>query len=164
MNQQITPDSTTASATTPDMADGIATLNELIETSKDGEKGFALAAKDSKDASLTNVFLEGEQSCRTAAAELQDEVRKLGGNPEEGGSMKAAVHRGWISLKSAASTRDGKAILDECERGEDYAKAKYAEALRQDLPPAVRELVQRQYQGVIANHDRIRDLRNQYQS
>jgi uncharacterized protein (TIGR02284 family) len=32
------------------------------------------------------------------------------------------------------------------------------------VPPAVRELVERQYQGVVANHDRIRDLRNQYRS
>jgi uncharacterized protein (TIGR02284 family) len=142
----------------------VAILNELIETSLDGEKGFALAANDSKDANLTNVFRQGEQSCRVAAAQLQDQVRTLGGNPQDGGSMKAAVHRGWISLKSAASVRDSKAILEECERGEDYAKAKYGEALRQDLPPAVRELVERQYQGVVANHDRVRDLRNQYRT
>src|SRR5689334_16091829 len=183
MTQQITPDPTNAPATTSQeetntienmssdrglgrksgastqSADAdrkvIATLNELIETSMDGEKGFALAAKDSKDAALANVFREGEQSCRTAAAELQDQVRKLGGDAESDGSMKAAVHRGWISLKSAASTRDSKAILEECERGEDYAKAKYSEALRQYLPPEVRELVERQYQGVVANHDRV---------
>ena len=142
----------------------VATLNELIETSMDGAKGFALAAEDSKDPSLTSVFMEGEQSCRTAAAALQDEVRILGGNPENDGSMKAAVHRGWISLKSAASARDSKAILEDCERGEDYAKAKYGEALKQDLPPNVRQLVERQYQGVVANHDRIRDLRNQHRS
>ena len=142
----------------------IAILNELIETSKDGEKGFALAAKDSKEPPLTILFSEGEQSCRAAAAELQDQVRTLGGNPEDGGSMKAAVHRGWISIKSAATSRDSKAILEECERGEDYAKAKYADAVKQNLPEQVRTLVERQYQGVIANHDRVRDLRNQYQS
>jgi uncharacterized protein (TIGR02284 family) len=142
----------------------IAILNELIETSKDGEKGFALAAQDSKESKLTMLFSEGEQSCRAAVAELQDQVRMLGGIPEEGGTMKAAVHRGWISLKSAASSRDSKAILEECERGEDYAKAKYADAMKQDLPEAVRALVERQYQGVVANHDRVRDVRNQYRS
>lgn len=142
----------------------IATLNELIETSKDGEKGFALAAKDSKEPSLTMLFSEGEQSCRAAVAELQDQVRKLGGNPENDGTMKGAVHRGWVSLKSAVSSRDSKSILEECERGEDYAKAKYADALKQDLPEAVRTLVERQYQSVVANHDRVRDLRNQYRS
>jgi len=142
----------------------ISTLNDLIETSKDGEKGFALAAKDVKDPALTQVFSEGEQSCRTAAAELQDQVRLLGGTAEDDGSMKGAVHRGWISLKSAAVSRDAKAILEECERGEDYAKAKYADAMKKDLPEGVRALVERQYKGVVANHDRVRDLRNQYQS
>jgi uncharacterized protein (TIGR02284 family) len=140
----------------------ITVLNELIETSKDGEKGFALAAKDSKDAALTVLFSEGEQSCRAAAAELQEQVRTLGGNPDDDGSMAAAVHRGWLSLKSAATGRDSKAILEECERGEDYAKAKYAQALKLNLPPGVRQIVERQYQGVVANHDRVRDLRNQY--
>jgi uncharacterized protein (TIGR02284 family) len=142
----------------------IAVLNELIETSRDGEKGFALAAQDSKDPALTTLFREGEQSCRTAVAELQEQVRMLGGNPEDEGSMKAAVHRGWVSLKSAATSRDSKAILEECERGEDYAKAKYADAMKQDLPDAVRVVVERQYQGAVANHDRVRDLRNQYRS
>ena len=125
---------------------------------------FALAAKDSKEPALTILFSEGEQSCRAAVAELQDQVRMLGGNPEQDGSMKGAVHRGWISIKAAASSRDSKGILEECERGEDYAKAKYAEAMKQDLPEPVRTLVARQYQGVIANHDRVRDLRNQYRT
>jgi uncharacterized protein (TIGR02284 family) len=142
----------------------ISTLNELIETSKDGEKGFALAAKDSKDPALTVLFSEGEQSCRAAAAELQDEVRQLGGVAEDDGSLKGAVHRGWISLKSAATSRDSAAILEECERGEDYAKGKYAEAMKLELPDGVRSLVEMQYKGVIANHDRVRDLRNQYRA
>ena len=142
----------------------IAILNELIETSKDGEKGFALAAKDSKEPALTALFSEGEQSCRAAVAELQDQVRMLGGDPQGHGSMKAAVHRGWISLKSAATSRDSKAILEECERGEDYAKAKYSEAVKQELPESVRSVLERQYRGVVANHDRVRDMRNQYRS
>ena len=140
------------------------TLNELIETSKDGEKGFALAAKDSKNPALAEFFREGEHSCRLAAEELQREVSSLGEIPEQGGSVKGAMHRGWVSLKTAATSRDDKAILEECERGEDYAKARYAEALKLDLPDPVRTLVQKQYQGVIANHDKVRDLRNQYRA
>jgi uncharacterized protein (TIGR02284 family) len=140
------------------------TLNELIETSKDGQQGFALAAKDSKDPRLAQFFREGEQSCRVAAEELQNEVSSLGEKPEDSGSAKGAMHRGWVSLKTAATSRDDKAILEECERGEDYAKSKYAEALKMDLPSPIRNLVQKQYQGVIANHDKVRDLRNQYRS
>lgn len=144
--------------------DVVGTLNDLIETSRDGEKGFALAAKDTKDPSLASIFREGEQSCREAVRELQEKVRALGGKPDDSGSISGAVHRGWVSLKTAASSRDDKAILEECERGEDYAKSTYAAALKTNLPDDVRQLVERQYQGVLANHDRIRDLRNQYQN
>lgn len=79
-----------------------------------------------------------------------------------GRQTKGAVHRRWVSVKAAASARDATAILEECERGEDYAKAKYGDALKQPLPDSVRQVVERQYQGVLANHNRIRDLRNQY--
>jgi uncharacterized protein (TIGR02284 family) len=140
----------------------ISTLNDLIEISKDGEKGFALAAKDAKDPSLVSLFSEGERSCREAARELQEQVRALGGNPDDSGSVSGAVHRGWVNLKTAATSRDDKAILEEVERGEDVAKATYAAALKTDLPDGVRQLVERQYQGAVANHDRVRDLRNQY--
>lgn len=140
----------------------IATLNELIETSKDGEKGFARAVHDTKEPELSGVFKQGEECCRLAAAELQDQVRQLGGEAAESGSVKAAAHRGWISIKTAMSSRDDTAILEECERGEDYAKARYAEAMKLDLPEPVRSLVERQYQGVMANHDRVRDLRNRF--
>lgn len=140
----------------------IATLNELIETSKDGEKGFALAARDTHEAELSEVFKQGEDSCRAAAAELQDQVRLLGGDAAESGSMKAAAHRGWISLKTAMSSRDDIAILEECERGEDYAKARYDAAMKLDLPEPVRSVIEQQYAGVKANHDRVRDLRNRF--
>ena len=137
-------------------------INELIETSKDGEKGFTKAANDTKDTQLREVFVECAQRCRLGAAQLQEQVRALGHEPETGGSVSGAIHRGWVEVKSALTGRDAKAILEECERGEDYAKARYADVLKRDLPTQLREIVQRQYEGVLSNHDRIRRLRDQY--
>ncbi len=139
-------------------------LNELIETSKDGEKGFMKAGKDAHDAELKTLFTQCAQRCREGAAELQLQVSAQGGTPKETGSATAALHRGWISLKEAVSSRDDKAILEECERGEDYAKAQYKKALEKDLAANVRAIVERQYQGVIANHDRVRALRDRYRA
>lgn len=136
-------------------------LNELIETSKDGEKGFSRAAEEISDPQIKAVLMEGAERCREGARELQDKVASLGGRPERGGSAKGAVHRGWTDLKSAVTGRDTKTVLEEVERGEDYAKARYAEALRQPLPDDVRGIVERQYQGVLQNHDRVKDLRDQ---
>lgn len=139
-------------------------LNDLIETSIDGEKGFLKAAEDAQDAELKSLFKECAQRCRLGAAELQSQVRAQGSRPETSGSTAGALHRGWISVREALSSRDDKAILEECERGEDYAKAAYKKALGKELPGDIRAIVERQYQGVIANHDRVRNLRDRYRA
>ena len=87
-------------------------------------------------------------------------LSSLGGNPEQGGSMSGSLHRAWVDIKTAVTGKDDAAVLTECERGEDSAKQAYADALKKDLPAAVRSIVERQYQGVRENHDRIRDRRN----
>ena len=137
-------------------------LNELIETSKDGEQGFLKAARDTKTPELTSMFTAAAQRCAQGARELQELVRGMGGDPERSGSTAAALHRGWINVKEAVTGRDDKAILEEVERGEDYAKAQYRKALEQNLPANVKSVVERQYQGVISNHDKVKALRDRY--
>ena len=139
-------------------------LNELIETSMDGANGFRKAATDAHSAELKSLFSTCAARCAEGARELQQVVKAGGGDPEKTGSVAGALHRGWINVKEAMTDRDDKALLEECERGEDYAKAQYKKALQQDLPENVRAVVQRQYDGVIANHDKVRALRESYRS
>jgi len=42
--------------------------------------------------------------------------------------------------------------------------AEYKKALEQNLPADVGAIVQRQYQGVVANHDKVRALRDSYRA
>lgn len=145
------------------MADHVVkVLNNLIETSKNGEKGFDAAAEDTKTAELKLLFKNRSRDCASGAAELQALVTQLGGEPEDSGTVAGALHRGWTNLKAAVTGRSDHAILEECERGEDVAKAQYADALKEPLPENIRAIVERQYQGVLRNHDQIRDLRNRY--
>jgi len=146
------------------MANAISILNDLIETSKDGEKGFRTSAEDTRNGELKSVFVARAQDCAKAAADLQQLVTRLGGNPESGGSVAGAVHRGWVNLKSSVTDRSDLAILEECERGEDVAKARYKKALEADLPDDIRGIVQHQYDGAVRNHDQVRDLRDRYRS
>ena len=139
--------------------DVISALNELIESSRDGEKGFAFAAKASSDPVMIRTFIEAEKSCRDAAAQLQDSVRLIGGRADESGSLKAAAHLGWLSLRNALSAQDDRAILEGREKAEDHTKKRYAEAMELDLPEGARAVIQRQYQIAVAIHDRIRELR-----
>jgi uncharacterized protein (TIGR02284 family) len=147
------------------MSDDLTTiLNDLVETSKDGEKGFRTAAEDTQNAELQAVFLRRAEDCAAGAADLQQLIAGLGGKPEKLGSVAGAVHRGWVNFKAAVSGRPDLAILEECERGEDVAKARYRKALAEALPGDIRMVVQRQYDGVVQNHDQIRDLRDRYRT
>ncbi len=140
----------------------ISTLNDLIETSKDGEEGFRTCAEDTKDPQLKAFYSKRAQSCKSAVIELQDLVRAYGGDPETSGGLGAAVHRRWVDIKSLVTGKDDMAILAECERGEDVAVASYRKALDESLPADVRTVVERQYQGVLQNHDQVKALRDKY--
>jgi uncharacterized protein (TIGR02284 family) len=141
--------------------EAVSTLNNLIETLKDGKNGFESAASDVKDTRVKTLFLECAQERARLAGELQAEVRRLGGDPETSGSVSAAVHRGWINLKNALGGGE-KAILEEAERGEDVAVKSFEKALKENLPADVAGVVRRQYDQVKRAHDSVRDLRDSW--
>lgn len=140
--------------------DIIDTLNDLIETCKDGEYGFHASAEYLKDPSTKSSFERRAEECRMAAAELQSLVTGLGGKAEDSGTAAGAMHRGWVAVRGTLAGYTDKAILEETERGEDSALKAYREALEQALPPDVRLVVERQYEGVKRNHQQVRTWRD----
>jgi uncharacterized protein (TIGR02284 family) len=140
--------------------DIVDTLNDLIETCKDGEFGFTACAKHTSSAELRSSFLQRAAECQTAASELQPYVVQYGGKPDQSGSASGALHRGWVSVRGSLVGFTDQAMLDECERGEDAALARYRKALKQDLPGTLMAIVQRQEIGVQRNHDQIKLLRD----
>lgn len=141
--------------------DVVDVLNDLIENSHDGEYGFRTCAQEVESASLKQVFSERAAGCRAAADELAQLVKQYGGTPADGGTTGGAMHRGWVHVKGAVGANSEASILNECERGEDAALARYRKALKQTLPAEVRAVVERQAQGAQRNHDQIKSLRDQ---
>jgi uncharacterized protein (TIGR02284 family) len=142
-----------------DKDDVVNTLNNLIETSSDGEQGFRACADAVKSAQLKQMFEHAADRCAQAVSELQAKTRRLGGDPERSGSLSGSLHRGWVNIKSSIAGMDEAAVLAECERGEAIAEKAYEDALRKDLPPDVRSILERQYQGVRQHQDQVRQLR-----
>ncbi len=138
----------------------VSMLNGLIEISRDGVNGFRTCAEDTHDASLKIYFENRAQSCEQAVRTLSAEVRQHGGDPDTSGTATGALHRAWVDLKSAVTTRDNFAVLEECERGEAAAVIAYENALREELPGDLRALLDQQYEGAKRNHDRVRQLRD----
>jgi len=137
------------------------TLNKLVSTCKDGEYGFRSCAEHVNADDLRRIFNTHADECRQGAAELQTLIRQNGGKPEDSGTATGAVHRGWVAVKGTLSGYSDLAMLEECERGEDAAVERYRSALEEPLPPDVRTVVERQFEGVKRNHLQVRTLRDQ---
>lgn len=136
----------------------ISTLNNLIETCKDGELGFRTAAEGLRDLQTKTIFQEYARQRAQMAIELQAEVRRLGGDPEKAGSVSGSMHRGWINIKSAVTGKDDSSIIAEAERGEDVAKSAYETAIKETLPAQTQTVVRRQAGQVREAHDRVRAM------
>ena len=140
-------------------------LNSLIETCKDGQEGFRSAFQDVKNVDVKSLFSELSMQRQQFAGELQTLVRDLGEEMETEGSFGAAFRRGWMDIKAALTDGNEHGILVECERGEDAAVAEYREALdHEDLPLDIRNVIQQQFTVVQASHDRVRDLRDRFET
>ncbi len=145
--------------------DVVDVLNDLIETCHDGQYGFSQSAEHVKSNDLRLLFTQRAADCQRAAEELQALVVEYGGKPDDGGSASGAVHRGWVSVKGTLAGYSDKAMLEECERGEDAALARYRKALKEEnLPANVRSVIERQLAGVQRNHDQVKALRDQARS
>lgn len=144
------------------MSDTTSTLNDLIETLKDGQAGFRSAADEVTSPELKSLFAEYSLQRSRFAGDLQTLALGHGDHdPADSGSAAGAVHRGWMNLKAALTSKDDHAILAECERGEDYAVAAYKKALEEpDVSKDVVSTLQTQYAEVKAAHDRVKALRD----
>ncbi|GAA5155578.1 hypothetical protein GCM10023340_41220 [Nocardioides marinquilinus] len=143
------------------MSDDAKAAKELVETLKDGEKGFTDAAEKLRDsdhpewATTMQRLADQRAGYRREIVELGHEY---GDDVDKSGSVAAALHRGWISLKDALTGDDSDAVLKAAATGEDHAVKEYEDALKMDLSAGFREVVQRQHTAVVAARDEVKAL------
>ncbi len=139
----------------------VSTLNSLIATTIDSVDGYAEAAKDSESGRFASIFNDRSAERRTVMTKLQAEVARLGGEPEDDGTMLASAHRMFVGLKAAVTGKDDKAIVNEVERGEDHIKAKFEDALADhDLSPQVSAVIRECFVSIKTGHDQMRDIKH----
>ena len=141
--------------------DQITTLNELIETTLDSVNGYEDSAKNIENERLRETFRQRADERQKVVEDLRSEVRRLGGDPEDGGSFLGKAHQRFEDLKSAITGQDEKAIINEVERGEDYLKEKWQAALQSGtLKGESHDVVERCYQSIKSGHDQISNLKH----
>lgn len=141
----------------------IKVLNSLIETTLDSADGYNEAAKDAEMPEVKSLFSQWAQERFQVAHELQDEVRQLGGEPEDEGSILASTHRIFVKVRDSLGSKGDKGVVEEIERGEDFIKSKYEKALDDvDLSEQARNCVIRAYGSIKAGHDQARNLKHSF--
>jgi len=139
----------------------ISALNTLIATTIDSVTGYENSAKDVDNQRFAEIFRERANERQQVVEQLRSEVRRLGGNPEDDGSLLGKTHQRFEDLKAAVTGQYEQSIVNEVERGEDYLKEKFETALDSDaLSGESRSVVENCYQSVRSGHDQMSQLKH----
>ncbi len=137
--------------------------NDLVEINKTAAKGYQEAAEGVTSPDLKAKLSQFSQQRAQFASELSTHAQQFGINPESEGTVEgaltdaaAAVHRGWINIKSAITGHDDSAILGECETGDSTALSSYETALKSnELPAEARNVIQKQHGEILSTKNWI---------
>src|SRR5215469_6747198 len=127
-------------------------LLSVISALLDGQKGFAEIGDHLKDETLKRYFLAESLKRAQFRGDLEEVLHQNGVHDiKESGTTTGALHRAWGDLKAKLGGGDH-TLLETAEQGEDEAKKAYADALNQELPLPVRQLVAEQQAHVLTSH------------
>ncbi|HEY0630165.1 MAG TPA: PA2169 family four-helix-bundle protein [Sphingomicrobium sp.] len=142
--------------------DEVTVLDTLTTTLIDSINGYRDSAANLEGGERFQQFFREMADERSQVAEdLRSEIRRLGGDPPDDGSLMGKTHQRFLDLKAAITGRDDKAIINEVERGEDYLKEKFETALASDtLSGETRSAIDRAFQSVRKGHDKVSQLKH----
>jgi uncharacterized protein (TIGR02284 family) len=139
-------------------------LLEVITTLQDGQKGFADIGEHLKDDTLKRYFLAESLKRASFRADLEAELHRAGMHDvKDSGSVAGTLHRVWGDLKAKLGGGDH-TLLETAEQGEDEAKKIYKDALEQNLPLPIRQLLTEQQAHVLTSHDYVKRHRDEMKS
>jgi uncharacterized protein (TIGR02284 family) len=135
-------------------------INDLLAATADNIDGYTEAKAKPNTARFMSAFSERILERQSILTVLQSEVRRLGGKPEQGGTMFAGAHRMVANLISVFGSRDERAVIDEIGRGEDHLKAKFETAMNNpDLSSQAAQAIRECFVTIRQGHDRMRDIK-----
>jgi uncharacterized protein (TIGR02284 family) len=120
------------------------TLKELVDTLRSNQEGFKELGHRLQNDRVKRFFLEETQVRATYAAELENELHRMGMHDVKGNvSRKSKARLLWGEIQASLAGGQ-KALLTTAEKGDDAAIEDYTGALKQELPLPLREMLQRQ--------------------
>jgi uncharacterized protein (TIGR02284 family) len=137
---------------------------DLIETLRDGEKGYAQAAEriaETTRADLAVKFQAYSTQRGRFASELEAMAEAYGDDIDESGSLAGALHRGWMGIKDVLAGKDPDGVIEAVNSGESHAVSEFEKALQQDISANLRRVVERQHADIVVAAGDIKVLDQQ---
>lgn len=134
----------------------------MVNIVNDGKEGYESASEATDSIELNAVFLKYSLQRAEYEKELKDHIALHGGESDnDEGSILGALHRTWIDIKPALSSKEDAAILGAIETGEKAAIEKFDKALEHyqgHVDHMV--LLQRQHTGIL---EALREIETYHQ-
>lgn len=143
----------------------LATLKTLADTLSDSINGYRDAAQHVDSSEYRDLFETMASDREAALNALNGVITAKGAEGETGGTTLGHLHQTWLDFKANFTGRDDKAVVNEVERGEDYLKGKFEDAMKLDeLDPTTRAAIDEAYSSVRKGHDRVSALKHQLEA
>lgn len=136
-------------------------LKGLVNIVNDGKEGYTSASEATDSGELKAIFLKYSAQRADYANELKQHIAQHGGDADnEQGGILGALHRTWIDIRQALSSKEDVAILSAIETGEKAAIEKYDKVL-EDYASHLDHIVllQRQRTGILEALNEIETYR-----
>ncbi|MGI4737954.1 MAG: ferritin-like domain-containing protein [Janthinobacterium lividum] len=132
-------------------------LTDILNLNRTSVKGYQEAAEEVKSADLKAKLSQFSQQRAGFVADLEGFAKQYGIDAQDTNTAEslvtdaaAAVHRGWINIKSAITGQDDSAVLDAAETGEATALKTYETVLSsKDVPAGAKSVFQQQHDAIL---------------
>jgi uncharacterized protein (TIGR02284 family) len=135
-------------------------LRELIDRLRGEQEGFRDLGHRLQNDRAKRFFLEETQRRAEYAAELENELHRMGVHDVKEEVSRASKARLFWGELQASMAGGQKAVLSTAEKFDEGTLKIYAAALKQELPLPLREMLDRQQAHIQRSHDQSKALRD----
>lgn len=132
-------------------------LTEIVDRLRESQEGYRELGQRLKNDTAKRLFLRETQTRAEYAAELENELHRMGMHDVKGDvSFRAKARLRWGEVQAGGQ----KSLLSTAERQDEAAAKAYSEILKEELPLPLREMLTRQREHIQRVDDEIKALHN----
>ncbi len=133
-------------------------LDHLVNVNKESEAGYRAAADKVRNTELQTLFMGYADQHHHFAAELEQELERMGGRLSDSGMTTGVFNRSWMDIKAALSGHSAISLLKSCADAEESAESAYLDVADTNPTGQTHKLVDKHLEQMKGFRTRLRRL------